>query len=588
MKLDKKEIINKLNILCVLILVFALTILLSGCNKNFVKFTFENITDIATFHFDKTEYVVGDTANFTVELNIKYSNSNFSVYANNDLVNEVDGVYSYEITNENVNFEVKDYEINTYSYTLINNNGFNIITDVTKIVHGADFTFKIESQKYNDDYIVLVNNNEVSKINNEYTVKNVTENLVIQITNYTIKTFNIETILCDGVSVVFDNNFNSNSSTICYGEDLIFDVVFNEGYTNSEDFKVILNNEELTKTNDKYIFNNVTNDINIVVEGAILKTHTVNFVNADGINVVGENCVTYGNSYEFSFTLKEGYVFDDNFDILVNNVSVFEPNKFTYKIERVTQNLEIKFVGINRLNYQISYYSDDGCTINLSSNTVYYNEDLSFTISALPGYYIDYDIIYVEVNSEEVKPIDGVYTITNIKENININVYGVMYEEYSIISLPEGIEIELSDGNSWDNAFYYVYDEIKFTIQAKDGLKLLDNFELISNTGNLVYEDGIYILSNVTNDIEFTANNIIYVGYTFNYTNTPDYEIVVLNEKEVYNSGDYFEFKVNLLNGNTNCKVYINNQEISKFSDKYSYSIRKDSLFENEIIVEII
>ena len=87
-----------------------------ACGKDkLVNITIIN-ANIAEFAFDKEEYEVGDTATFTVTIDDKYSQSSFTVYANDELlVKDGDGKYSYALNSESVSFEVKDYALNTYT-----------------------------------------------------------------------------------------------------------------------------------------------------------------------------------------------------------------------------------------------------------------------------------------------------------------------------------------------------------------------------------------------------------------------------------------------------------------------------------------
>ena len=74
-------------------------------------------------------------------------------------------------------------------------------------------------------------------------------------------------------------------------------------------------------------------------------------------------------------------------------------------------------------DYTVTIPEDDGYTVT-GEKTAKAGEDYTFTVTVAEGY--DATNMVVKVNGEEVKPVDGVYTVEKVSSNLTITVEGVV------------------------------------------------------------------------------------------------------------------------------------------------------------------
>ena len=259
---------RKYLLLLMLIFMVGTTTMFSACGKEKkVSITIVNET-VAEFTFDKEEYVVGDTATFSVTIDDKYYQSNFTVYAKDELlVKDDNGKYSYVLDAENVSFEVKDYTLNTYTYSF-DAADFELTTlQVGNITHGESFSFYISTIKY-ESYVVKVNGVVINPNNGEYCVTNVNSNLNITVEELNIKIFDVVYNCVTGVSIV---GVDADTTVVEYGDSVSFDIQLMTGYEKASNFQVLANDVPLTYDNG-YTVSNIVIDLEIKVVGVNLIT----------------------------------------------------------------------------------------------------------------------------------------------------------------------------------------------------------------------------------------------------------------------------------------------------------------------------
>lgn len=482
------------NFICLLIifLICISTNMLVGCSKTIVDFDIRN-SDIASFVFDKAKYELGETANFSVNLKDKYSKSDFTVYANNVLLVADNNRYSYKLNDDSVIFEIKDYSINSYTYTFSANEDFEFYTLQNEdITYGENFSFFVNTDKYEDDFVVKVNNNIVSPTSGgEYIVNNVCEDLIITITDYTIKSFDVSYDICTGIEIVFDSEVIHD---VDYGENIKFDISLTKGYVKDNNFKVLVNDTELIYDNGYHILN-IKNNINIKIEGVSKECFNVSFNNVEGLDIVGNNVIYYGDTYNFSFSLLDYYTLDPNFDILCNDISILKSDVFEYEIIDVTSNIEIKFIGVEKVKHDVSFILPAGINVDGEENVVH-GENYTFTFELLENYKLldDFGVFVGDINIYEENKFT--YTINNIIENLQITFVNVDLVEYDITfsaNIENSCNMILNDTSIAHGANY------NFTIEAIDGYDI-SNIMVKVNDVLVDSVDGVYYVYNVTSE----------------------------------------------------------------------------------------
>lgn len=484
--------ITNLTCLLIIFLICISTNMLVGCSKTIVDFDIRN-SDIASFVFDKAKYELGDTANFSVNLKDKYSKSDFTVYANNVLLVANNNCYSYKLNDDSVIFEIKDYSINSYTYTFSANEGFEFYTLQNEdITYGENFSFFVNTDKYENDFVVKVNNNIISPTSSgEYIVNNVCEDLIITITDYTIKSFDVSYDICTGIEIVFDGEVIHN---VYYGENINFDISLTEGYVKDNNFKVLVNDTELIYDNGYHILN-INNNIDIKIEGVSKECFNVSFENTEGLNIVGNNIIYYGDTYNFSFSLLDYYILGSNFDILCNDISILKRDAFEYEIFDVTSNIEIKFIGVEKVKHDVSFIFPAGINVDGEANVVH-GENYTFTFELLENYKLldNFGIFVGDINIYEENKFT--YIINNIIKNLQITFVNVDLVEYDITystNIDNSCNVILNSTSIAHGANY------NFTIEAIDGY---DISNIIVKVNDVLVDsiDGIYYVYNVTSE----------------------------------------------------------------------------------------
>ena len=555
-------------------------------------------SSVATLNFDKQTYCVGEVASFNVVFTEKYSQSDCDVYANSKLIEKSDNdvyPYTYKLNTDNVKFEIKNYTINTYTYQIDENDvKVIIIPGKETVTYGEDFSFTIdEVEKYNEGFSVYSYSGVLTPNNGVYTIENVTSNISIWFENLTVKTFNVETEDCEGAWLCVDTSKDYNS----YGTDVYFEISFQEGYIKGENFKVTANGVEVYSDTNYYVYENLTEDIVLAVEGVELQMFNVTYVGTETLDLVSAPTkIGYGQNCDFHFYIKDEYAAYDGYVVYENGREIYSDvgyvdntttTMITLRSWNVKGDIEFRVEGLTIKHFDINYDLADGVGIELSKTTVNYGEDVSFTLNVLPGYDDTFFEPIVMVNDIEIYANgDGIYTIENITNQPTITVECDLFANYYMFtSIPEGIKIILEDENDIEFAEYCIADEIRFTIEIEAGYEQLLGFELSTNTGNLEKDHTTYVLTNITDNIEISAMGFGKINYQFEYVCEIEIDTELVGGKEIYNLGDYYKFKINT---EGDYIVKFNGEVINDVVGVYSIVITDDTPKLNEIEIILI
>ena len=533
-------------ILSMIFVVGIMSLVMTACGKEkSVNFTFEN-ENVAEFVFDSDDYHVGDTAVFSVTIDEKYSQSNFTVYANDELViKSYDGKYHYDLNSENVSFEIKDYALNQYSYTLTESQGFELSTlSVGSIPHGDSFSFYISTDRYSSGYVVKVNGAIITPNGNgEYTVDSVTSNLSIKVENAILKTFEITFDVPTGVDI--DGYTITPKPVVNYGDSITFDVELLEGYE-KDDFVVKVNNQEISYNNG-YTVSNITSNTIIVISGVKLKTYNISFENTTGITGVSNTTVTHGSSYTITYDIADNYHVTSDFNIMINGqpfLRAGDPIVYTFTLSEVSRDMVVSFGGLELDSYYV--YHDIPTGVNISgSDTVSHGEDYTFTYSLQEGYE-ESDSFDILVNGTSIYE-SGVstYTIEDVVENIDIEIVGVDIKiltitfENTLGLLILGNDGEYLTGNT-DTVYYDGTYSFGCDLLFDEGYRIYPDFNVYCNGESIYNGTYSYTLSYVKQNLTIRFVGVGLARHSIDYTlNIPNSCDVVLSNNEVEHGKGY-------------------------------------------------
>ncbi len=273
---------------------------------------------------------------------------------------------------------------------------------------------------------------------------------------------------------------SSGISDVEYGKNIEVSLKLEEKCSNS-DVKVKIYSkdagneiDELNLVSGKYKIINVTQNLEVRVEGIKLNQYVLNFVDniaayfldAETENSLsGTKVVNYGENYEFKIKEKTGYVLGES--MVVNIMSSSGASKElkpessgVYKITNITDGYTITIENVENIIYNVSlantegviYYNDQGATIS-GSFKVKYGQNFEFAVGVEDAYDESISNMYILVNDGNgsnvtaQKLASGRYLIQNITEDITIKVGNIVKNKYVVtLTDTEGIDYYSSSG----------------------------------------------------------------------------------------------------------------------------------------------
>lgn len=393
--------------------------------------------------------------------------------------NETESEYS-----DAVNYSV-------YSVSLATGEGFELTGE--KIVYGGknyEFTLEIKGAAYQESTpAVKVNGAEIAKNADEkYVVENVAENLVITVEGIVKTEFSVTKP--DGEGFEF-----KGAEKAVYGENYVFEVTKSVGYDKS-DLTVKVNGETMTAGEDgKYTVENVTENLVITVEGAAKNVYSVTLPESVAYVITGETTVTHGEDYTFVLEIAEKY---DKTNLVVKanetELNAGEDGK-TYIVTNLTENVTITVEGLNIIKYAVTLTEGTGYVLTGEAEAEHGGK-YTFELTVSEGYTQSTPV--VKVNGEVVTAgEDGKYTVENVTANLVVTVEGVVINTYTVtVAAGEGFTAEKTSEtvNHGENASFAIVP-----VNAEDVIKVFNGEEEVA------YEDGAYVVKNVTADAELTV-----------------------------------------------------------------------------------
>ncbi len=486
-----------------------------------LTFKFSTALDGHTFRLASTpELVAQGYKKLVVTLTGELKNGAMLWYGNDDWSDGEIGITAGDFVNGKCVFEVDLSTMNGNVFSLMTNKntGDGAIVDMTvhiepskdamtvthivnapaenpaftfsgpyKVMDGDDCIFTVTiNDGYQGPAIVKVNGNVVEGVNGTYTVKNVKEDLTITVEGLSLKTYNVTIPTGDGYKV-------TGETTVTHGETYTFTLEVLEAYTQSTPV-VKVNGNVVTGENGTYTVANVQSALTIAVEGVAINTYNVTLAENDSLyTIAGEATVQHGATYTFTVTVKAEVI---GTVVVKANGNVLTGNNGTYTIENVTEDLSITVDGIH-LPGQLTVtkpVNPVGYTVE-GADGVTEGDDYTFTVTILPGYQ---GPAVVKVNGNVVEPVQGVYTVENVAEDLIITVEGVTVAQYSVfmptderyIITPAGTQTVEHGGS------------LSFTIASDEGLMLT----VKANGTEIKPVDGVYTVSNITENISITVD----------------------------------------------------------------------------------
>ena len=457
---------------------------------------------------DGQEIAYGEDLTFTVNANTGYENVKVSVTVGGEDVTPSNEGNSYTISDidGNVVITVTASQI-VYDVTVNAENA--TVTVDESIAYGDTLEFTVKAEEGYTVTKVMVNDEEVTAgSDGTYTVENITSDVTIVVTTE-ISTYTVSVAENDHAQVNF-----VGETTVQHGGQVQFTVAVDNGYVLN---RVYLNNNVsnvLTPDDEGvYTISNITSDTVIHI-GLNRETYSVSF-NEGAFEVSGDLTVAFEGNYTFGVVANEGYNIASVTAVMGGEpVLVTDNEDGSYTIANVTGNIEVT-ITCQVITFGVEYnYDEEQVTVE-GADSVDYNGELTFTVTAKPGYNITSVSATVGGSTLTVSNNGNEYTITisgatvtgNIEITVNSEEDGAQGYDVTFTA-PDGYSVVCDDVHTGVEAGTV----IEFTVNVPEGYS--DEIEVLCAAGTqLVPTNGKYTLE-VIEDTEVVVKVYINISDT--------------------------------------------------------------------------
>ena len=258
----------------------------------------------------------------------------------------------------------------------------------------------------------------------------------------------------------------------------------------------------------------------------IALTHTdyasVTLAEGTGYTLSGETRIVKGQAYTFKFALTEGYKQNANFAVKVNGekVDVATDGTVTVAADKVTGDLTVTVEGVEQIVVGNMLTTGDGFEYEVldgaNVEAIPYGGTLKFKVNLATGY--NQSKFVVKDGEKVLEAVDGVYTITNIRETHIITVEGVALNTYGV-ALPTSTNYEVKGANTVTYGTDYSFTIAFAAGQDTSAVKVyaqIGNGEKVE----LAKSGDGYTVTNVTDALTITVEGLKIAKYTVTLTTT--------------------------------------------------------------------
>ena len=204
-------------------------------------------------------------------------------------------ITGWKVNNETVSFPLTisentdiyaDYSLVNYNLNLNLNDGHIDFSKTTYTIEDETFTLPIPTkQGYK---FIGWSGTDIEGMTLDVTIEKGSTGDRSYTANWQIKTFTVNIPENQDVYTLTYNNL-----TVEYGGDFVFKVDLTDAYSQST-IVVKANGEEIQKDGEYYTISNITQNINVTIEGATINTYIIRWLNHDGSVLETDENVEYG------------------------------------------------------------------------------------------------------------------------------------------------------------------------------------------------------------------------------------------------------------------------------------------------------
>ncbi len=496
----------------------------------------------------ENEFKVAGVSNLKIGFRLYYKYATFN--------KEKVILFKMEDIKSNASFSVTRSK-NVYNLTFVKNSmvsfydvqGDEIFSVSCEYANRYSFIVRPLSDQYDVSNITVYANGVPLEISNgRYTIKNISENIKIQIDESSVGIVNktITFTPYDDVKYLDSEKIEiSDKAEIPYAGNFEFYISLGESVSESN-VTVYIQDSDGVKTplnpvSKKYTINNIDRNYRIILEGVELNKYSLQFTPLDGLKYYNEyeteelttdvkssseiiKKVDYGESFSFKVIPDEGI---DNSELKVwvktsaadrVPVELIAVNG-VYTVENIKNSYYISVEGAKSVKYQVEIRTLKGVSCidsygnSISSPvTVSHGESLSFKLSIDNAYNKSNPTVEIKGSTNTLLPnSSGIYTLENITENkileitnVTKNTYritfekteGVIYKTVKNKEFTDYLDVEYGDSLEFKISLLDAYDDSVPTV-------ILNDREAVAGSG------GIYSVSNIQSDGFIKVDNVV-------------------------------------------------------------------------------
>lgn len=288
-------------------------------------------------------------------------------------------------------------------------------------------------------------------------------------------------------------------------------------------------------------------------------------ITSDGTSVAGKTVkAEKSKEYIFNVELTEAAKEKNKFEVLVDNGTVTTGENGNYTITPTTDTVVTVSVTPKTFTVKEPAKDDSFKYVAATANPVAYGESFTFYVTPADGYPAPKDVNITPEGAGTLSALsNGQYIITNITNNININVTAAQKNTHKVV-LPDGAGYGYTAAfdECVENSFTYGQDA-SFTVTPETGYKVSSVTATVNSvtTSLTKGESGKYTV-NVTGDVFINVavqKEVCSVKYT--YTDKDSTAYTVKEGAASAEFGSSYTFYVTPATGYSDPKVTVNDVE---------------------------
>lgn len=352
----------------------------------------------------------------------------------------------------------------------------------------------------------------------------------------------------------------SNNPLVPFGSDLKFRVELLPGYNKSKDIAVSANSTLIAPYDGVYTISNIRFATSISITGISLNSYIVTLPEGVGFTISdispATRIVPHGGTMSFRITLADGYQSNEYITVNATHGTLSGTFYTGFTLTDITGDSVITISGLNKSEYGITLPSGIGykCTdINGSEifgvQKVIYDDSFSFKIE-FTGIYSQGKgaKVFITLGMIELQltPVNGIYTVNNIRENKTIFVRELMLNSYTVsFSQGEGYSISFPDPADMKVAHGYNFMfrlDISKEYNKDTEYSVIANGVVIVTSGN-----GYYIVTGISKDTVISVEGLDKNKYNISLPHEDGFKFLeISNPSGAVESGGSYTFKISL------------------------------------------